>query len=151
MTNQGNRNDSRGTREEQFRRLRYNLIHSCSWLNNSMRQLLQPHEITPKQFSILRILEDRKPDSLSIQEVRELLADQMSDASRLIDRLARKGLITKFPSDTDRRSNRARIADAGSDLLRTIEEQRAELDGMLGQRLSDRETELLIELLERLK
>ena len=116
-----------------------------------MRQVLQPHEITPKQFNILRILEERKPDSLSIQEVRDLLADQMSDASRLIDRLDKKGLITKFPSDTDRRSNRARIAPAGSDLLRVINTERQRLDDMIGDRLTDQETTTLIELLGRLK
>ncbi len=149
--NHTDQKNSQATREDQFRQLRYNLLHSCSWLTNGMRQVLQPHEITPKQFNILRILEERKPDSLSIQEVRDLLADKMSDASRLIDRLDKKQLITKFPSDTDRRSNRARIADAGSDLLRVINDERKHLDEMISDRLSERETVTLIELLDRLK
>ena len=149
--NHADQGNPQENQEDQFRQLRYNLLHSCSWLTNGMRQILQPHEITPKQFNILRILEERKPDSLSIQEVRELLADKMSDASRLIDRLDKKNLITKFPSDTDRRSNRARIAEEGSDLLRVINNERKHLDSMISDRLNPDETATLIELLGRLK
>ena len=79
-----------------------------------MRQFLQPHDITPKQYNILRLLNERAPESFSIQEIREMLADKMSDASRLVERLERKQLIDKFPSDQDRRSNRARITEEGA-------------------------------------
>ena len=116
-----------------------------------MRQFLEPFEITPKQFSILRILEDCKPDSLSIQEVRDRLADKMSDASRLIDRLDRKGFIYKFPSDTDRRSNRTRITEKGSKLLNRITSKTTELDRQITDKLSDAEMTQLLELLHRLK
>ena len=143
--------DGRLVHEDRFRELRFNLLHTCSWINNSLRQFLQPHEITPKQYNILRILNDRAPESLSIQEIRDLLADRMSDASRLVDRLEKKALIDKFPSDQDRRSNRARITPRGTGLLINIDRDRKQLDAHIGERLSDQEIELLNELLERLK
>ena len=143
--------DGRLVHEDRFRELRFNLLHTCSWINNSLRQFLQPHEITPKQYNILRILNDRAPESLSIQEIRDLLADRMSDASRLVDRLEKKALIDKFPSDQDRRSNRARITPRGTGLLINIDRDRKQLDAHIGERLSDLEIELLNELLERLK
>lgn len=137
--------------DDQFRELRFNLLHTASWINNSMRQFLQPHEITPKQYNILRILHERQPDSLSIQEIRDMLADKMSDASRLVDRLEKKGLLDKFPSDQDRRSNRARITNSGSDLLRKIHRDRSSLDAIISDRLSDNDVEHLNDLLERLR
>ncbi len=137
--------------DDQFRELRFNLLQTCSWINDSMRKFLQPHNITPKQYNILRILNERFPASLSIQEVREMLADKMSDASRLVDRLEKKNLIDKFPSDEDRRSNRARITEGGRKLLDVINRDRQQLDAIISDRLSDSDVENLNDLLERLK
>ena len=137
--------------DDQFRELRFNLLHTCSWINDSMRKFLQPYNITPKQYNILRILNERFPESLSIQEVRDMLADRMSDASRLVDRLEKKDLIDKFPSNEDRRSNRARITEDGRTLLLTINRARKELDAMISDRLSESDVENLNDLLERLK
>ncbi|MBB4079070.1 DNA-binding MarR family transcriptional regulator [Lewinella aquimaris] len=137
--------------DDQFRDLRFNILHSCSWINNSMRQFLLPHGVTPKQYNILRILNDRSPDSLSIQEIRDMLADKMSDASRLVDRLEKKNLISKFPSDHDKRSNRATITTQGRSLLSAINRNRRQLDTMISERLSETEIEHLNTLLDRLK
>ena len=137
--------------DDAFRDLRFNLLHSCSWVNSSMREFLQPHGITPKQYNILRILNERAPDSLSIQEIREMLADRMSDASRLVDRLEKKQLLDKFPSDQDRRSNRARITATGQSLLGAINRDRQQLDTLISDRLSEGEVEHLNNLLDRLK
>ncbi|NJB87485.1 DNA-binding MarR family transcriptional regulator [Lewinella marina] len=144
-------NDRNYVCDDQFRELRFNLLHSCSWINNSMRQFLQPHDITPKQYSILRILDERFPESLSIQELRDMLADKMSDASRLVDRLEKKNLLDKFPSDHDRRSNRTRITEKGSELVARINEGRKDLDALIRERLSDGEVDYLNDLLERLR
>ncbi|MEO0732704.1 MAG: MarR family transcriptional regulator, partial [Bacteroidota bacterium] len=124
---------------DQFQELRYNLFQSASWLNNGTRQFLQPFGITPKQFSIMGILAHQSPQSMSIQEVRDSLADKMSDASRLIDRLDKKGLLEKFPSDFDRRSNRVRITDKGTRLLARIGDEQARLNQLISDRLGERE------------
>ena len=135
----------------EIQELRYNLFKSCSWLNNGTRQLLQPFGITPKQYSILLNLAEHNPESSSIQEVREGLADRMSDASRLIDRLVKKGFIDKFPSDYDRRSNRVRISETGLKLLKDINARNEEFNGLISDRLNEREVSQLNELLSLLE
>ena len=137
--------------EDRIRELRYHLFQAASWMNNQSRTLLTPFGVTPKQYSILTILAARHPESLSIQEVRAALADKMSDASRLIDRLEKKKLLEKFPSDTDRRSNRARITAGGLELLRDVAAKRKGLEQAIRQRLPDRDVEQLTELLAKLK
>ncbi|WP_116127624.1 MarR family winged helix-turn-helix transcriptional regulator [Lewinella sp. IMCC34183] len=151
ITGRQNDNPKKIVSDDQFRELRFNLLHSCSWINNGMRQFLLPHAITPKQYSILRILNERQPESLSIQEIRDMLADKMSDASRLVDRLEKKGLLDKFPSDQDRRSNRARITTQGIELLTLIHKNRGQLDAIISDRLSETDIDHLNELLERLR
>ena len=137
--------------DDHYRDLRFNLLHTCSWVNNGMRKFLKPYDVTPKQYNILRILKEHAPESLSIQQIREMLADKMSDASRLVDRLERKELLKKFPSDHDRRSNRARITGGGQALLKAIDGGREALDTLISERLSDAEVEQLNALLDRLK
>ena len=134
----------------QVQELRFNLLQSCSWLTNGTRKLLKPHGITPKQFSILFNLEKNSPESASIQEVRDSLADKMSDASRLIDRLVKKGYIDKFPSDFDRRSNRVRISDSGLEILREVNSRKEHLDAIVNDLLSDMEIQELNRLLRLL-
>jgi DNA-binding MarR family transcriptional regulator len=137
--------------KSEIQELRYNLFQSCSWLNNGTRRLLEPFGITPKQHNILKNLAYSSPESASIQEVRDSLADKMSDASRLIDRLVKKGYLDKFPSDYDRRSNRVRISDAGLKLLKDINVRKEEFDQLINDRLSYAEVTQLNLLLSRLK
>ncbi len=80
-----------------------------------------------------------------------MLADKMSDASRLVERLEKKNLLDKFPSDQDRRSNRARITVQGIQLLAKIEGGKSVLDNLISDRLTSGEVESLNHLLDRLK
>lgn len=118
---------------------------------NGTRKLLQPYGITPKQYSILNNLAMQSPESASIQQVRESLADKMSDASRLIDRLVKKGYLDKFPSDFDRRSNRVRISDSGLEILKEINSRRDDLERLVSDRLSEQDLEDLNRILSQLK
>jgi|AntRauTorckE5430_2_1112549.scaffolds.fasta_scaffold00185_12 DNA-binding MarR family transcriptional regulator len=135
----------------QLQDLRYNLSQSVSWLNNSTRELLKPYQITPKQYSILRNLAKEADLAFSIQEVRNGLADKMSDASRLIDRLVKKGYLEKFPSKEDRRSNLVCISISGLRILKQINARKEELDSLISDRLSEKEISKLNKLLSRLK
>lgn len=135
----------------QIQELRYNLLQACSWLTNGTRKLLKPYGITPKQYSILRNLAKSSPESASIQEVREGLADKMADASRLIDRLVKKGYLEKFPSDFDRRSNRVRISDSGMNILKEINARKEDLDCLVSDLLSDKDLKELNRLLSLLQ
>jgi DNA-binding MarR family transcriptional regulator len=151
MTIRINNSSANAGTGNQIQELRYNLFKSCSWLNNGTRQLLEPFGITPKQHSILRNLARNNPESASIQEVREGLADRMSDASRLIDRLVKKGYLDKFPSDYDRRSNRVRISETGLKLLKDINARSEEFNRLISDRLSESEVSQLNELLSLLE
>ena len=136
--------------ENEYQRLRTNLMLSANWLSNEMRAFLEPFDITQKQFNILRILRGVHPDSLPIQDVRDRMIDKMSDASRLIDRLVRKGFVEKCPCPTDRRSNRAFITQQGIDLLQKIDGRMADLDAVM-YRLGESEARQLNELLDQMR
>lgn len=137
--------------DNQIQELRFNLLQASSWLTNGTRQLLKPYGITPKQYRILSNLAKRSPESSSIQEVRDGLAAKMADASRLIDRLVKKGYLEKFPSDFDRRSNRVRISDSGLEILQKMNDGKDDMDRLVSDLLSDNDLQELNRLLSLLK
>ncbi|MEO0628422.1 MAG: MarR family transcriptional regulator [Bacteroidota bacterium] len=132
------------------RQLRFNLLSACSFVNNGARQLLEPFDLTPKQYDILLLLEENDPEPLSIQNVRKKLADKMSDASRLIDRLHKKGLLEKTPSSEDRRSNLVQITDKGKALLEELSAKYDSIDQQIDRNLDKKQLDQLNELLEKL-
>lgn len=131
--------------------LRFNLSQAVSWLNNSTRQLLKPYGITPKQYYVLQRLATEPDETMTIQALRGGMADQMSDTSRLVDRLLRKKYLQKTPSEVDRRSSLIRISPSGLKLVQTVARSQEAFDRIISDRLSKAETKQLNQLLERLK
>src|SRR3990170_4979984 len=72
-----------------------NLIYTSNWLQNKQQLFFKTFSITGQQFNILRILKGQFPKSISATEIKGRMLDRNSDVSRLLDRLAAKGLITK--------------------------------------------------------
>lgn len=134
----------------EWHRLRVNLLATTSWMSNEIRNFLEPFGITQKQFNILRILRGQSPDSITMQDVRARMIDKMSDASRIIDRLIKKGLVEKKPCTIDKRSNRVLITKKGLELLTTIDHNIGQLDAVT-QNLSIDQARQLNELLESLR
>lgn len=136
----------------EWHRLRVNILYSANWLSGEIKTFLEPHGITQKQFNILRILRGLHPDpdGQTINDLRDRMIDRMSDTSRLVERLEKKGLIRKQPCVKDRRHARVFIADPGLQLLADIDRKMASLDA-LTHGLSEKEAELLNNLLDKMR
>ena len=112
-----------------WQQLRINIHLSANWLTHLTKDFLEPYDITSKQYNILRILRGQKGSGLTILEVRDRMIDRMSDASRLIDRLSKKGLVFKCACTMDKRSNRVCITEKGLALLSEIDIKVEDLTG----------------------
>jgi len=82
-------------------KLRVNLLHTASWLKAEIGDFLKPLGITQPQFNILRILRGVCPEAISTLQIREKMIDKMSDTSRMVDRLVKKGWVKKVPCTND--------------------------------------------------
>ncbi len=150
----GIKKGSRQTQEFQneWHKLRVNLLQSAAWLNGELRHFLEPYGMTQKQFNILRILRGQEPDTigLTIQDIRDLMIDKMSDTSRLVERLARKNYVQKRPCSQDKRHARVRITAEGLRLLDRIDDDMARLDAITGL-LNIEEARQLNALLDKMR
>ncbi|AZN38773.1 MarR family winged helix-turn-helix transcriptional regulator [Paenibacillus albus] len=72
------------------------------------------HDLSIIQIRLLAILRDREP---SMQQLAQHLNLDKSSITGLIDRAAKRGLVERIPSPTDKRGFLVRVTDAGRQLI----------------------------------
>jgi DNA-binding MarR family transcriptional regulator len=89
--------------------------------------------LTGSQYNVLRILRGSHPSRLACTEIGERMIARDPDITRLIDRLARRGLVDRVRSRTDRRVVQVGITAKGLELLKRLDPDVERLPGaMLG-------------------
>ncbi len=78
------------------------------------------------------------------------MLDRMSDASRIVELLRKKGLAERNISDSDRRRTDVLITIKGADLVKEIEKENEYMDDRLSL-LNNEEIILLNNLLDKLR
>jgi len=110
-----------GLEEEVF----LSLQRTASLLLQTVAKELKPHDLTAAQYNLLRILrgaQEGGEESLACGEIAERLVSPGPDVTRLLDRLEARGLVERLRSAADRRVVRARIVEAGCELLASLDE-----------------------------
>ena len=85
-------------------------------------QFLKSHaELSASQYNVLRILRGSHPSGLTCGEIGERTIARDPDITRLVDRLAARGLVLRTRSETDRRVVKVDITRKGLDLLKKLD------------------------------
>lgn len=126
-----------------------NVIYTYNWVQSQLKALLKPHGITLQQFNVLRILNGQKVP-ISTHEIRARMLDRMSDVSRIVDRMFKRGLVNRTPCKKDRRLVDVEITEKGRRLIQQIDTRKDALDGILGN-LEEEELVLLNGLLDKVR
>lgn len=126
-----------------------NMMYSHNWLIGNLREFFKQYGITEKQYNILRILNGAdKPLTTSI--IRNRLLDKMSDTTRVIDRMLKKGIVTKKTNSQDRRLVDISLSDEGSALLKEVDNNTHKIDNLM-KALSPEESQQLNTILDKLR
>ena len=126
-----------------------NLLVTGAALNQLAEMEFGRFGLTSSAYNVLRILRG-SPDGLPRGEIAERMVNPSPDVTRLIDRLARRGLVRRHRVTTDRRLSLARITPKGLALLAEAEPANRAQRAALGRRLSSAEWRQLSALLERI-
>jgi DNA-binding MarR family transcriptional regulator len=126
-----------------------NLIYTSNWLNERMKFFFDNYEVTAQQFNILRILRGAN-EPLSTMQIRERMLDKMSDTSRIVDRLIKKGMVQKNVRKTDRRLVDIIISEKGKRLLTELDAKNVEMDAIL-HRLDESDLKQINHLLDKMR
>ena len=134
----------------EYHKAAVNLIFTFNWLRTYQENVFKPKGITMQQFNILRILRGQYPNTANIKLIRERMLDRMSDCSRIVEKLRRKGLIERTICPKDRRHVDVIINKNGLELLSKLDSVSEEVDKYLS-RLNEEEITRLNELLDKLR
>lgn len=80
-------------------------------------RLFERFDLSPQQYNALRILRGAHPRSLPTLKLAKKLVSRAPDITRLLDKLARRGLIERERPESNRRTVEVRITGAGMKLL----------------------------------
>lgn len=127
-----------------------NLLYTYHWINDRSKEYFKKHDLTNQQYNILRILRGSNPKPCTINDLKERMLDKMSDASRLVDRLIKKGLVKKNQLKEDRRVSNIYITDTGLHLLTTIDKEINSIDELLSN-LDEKEIKQFNFLLDKIR
>jgi DNA-binding MarR family transcriptional regulator len=137
------------TFRNEYQKAAVNLIFSAGWLNEKIKAFLDTEDITSQQYNILRILRGCKTPMSTLQ-IRERMLDKMSDTSRIVERLQKKGVVEKKVCPADKRLVDVVISKKGLALLEKLDRRNAELDSIL-QSLTPDEAKTLNSLLDKMR
>jgi len=136
--------------EDNYHKAVINITYTFGWLSNSFRCRFEKHNLTQQQFNVLRILRGQYPNPATVNMIKERMLDKMSDASRIVDRLNQKGLVSRCTNNQDRRAVDIRISEAGLDILSKMDEEFKTRD-LLKNNLTEEEAGKLSDLLDKLR
>src|SRR5580700_2658326 len=97
------------------------LMRTADALARGAEALLKPYGLSGTQYNVLRILRGAGPAGLACREVGCRLISRDPDITRLLDRLERRGLITRTREQKDRRVVKTFITGKGLQILAKLD------------------------------
>jgi DNA-binding MarR family transcriptional regulator len=124
------------------------IARTAAVLEHALTQALKPHEITPTQYNVLRILRGAGSDGLCRNEVGERLIRRVPDVTRLLDRMEQMQLIDRRRAGDDRRFVTTHITQKGLALLAELDQEIVHFHQKRLAHLDDAQLRTLVGLLE---
>ena len=139
-----------GKFKSEYQKLGINIAFTSNWMERQIAQQLKPYGLTGQQYNILRILRGQQPNPATINLLTERMMDKNSNASRLVDKLILKELVSRRECPTDRRQVDVAITPRGLELLLKLDTVEEEWSSRL-KILSENEAKELNRLLDKLR
>jgi DNA-binding MarR family transcriptional regulator len=127
------------------------VVSAAGGLLRDVEVLLDRHGLTAAQYNVLRILRGAGEYGACGREIASRLITAEPDITRLLDRMEKRGLISRRRDAQDRRFVTTRITPPGLEAVATLDAPVAELHHRQSGRLSGAELKQLIALLEKLR
>ena len=127
------------------------LLRTTDAIRRHFSAIVAPFGITLQQYNVLRILRGAGRDGLPTLAIGERMVEQTPGVTRLVDRLVKKGFVTRRPCDEDRRRVFCHITPSGLKVLAALEEPVAKGDALSVAPLTPAELDKLISMLDRIR
>lgn len=127
------------------------LLYTHGILSNVLNDALKPFDISLQQYHVLRILRSQNGNPITLETLQELMTNKMSNTTRLVDKLIKKGYVHKEINKVNRRKIDITISQQGLDILVVIDNSMDDTEKNIIGPLTDNETQELIRLLGKVR
>ena len=97
------------------------LLQTTDRLSRGVAALLKTEELSLTQYNVLRVLRG-SPDGLACGEIARRLITREPDITRLLDRMEKRGLISRCRETRDRRTVVTRVTAEGLNIVNRLDE-----------------------------
>lgn len=129
----------------------YAIIRTGHWITDSISKELKEYDIYEPQFNVLRILRGAKGNPISVNRILENMVQRSSNVTRIVDKLATKGLVERTLAIEDRRKMDIIITNEGLELLIKLDKKVQDFHRPMMNNLSPEEADTLNQLIRKLK
>ena len=127
------------------------LLRTADLVRRIVARTLEPYDITPQQYNVLRILRGAGEQGLPTLEIAERMLEQAPGVTRLVDRLEAKGLVRRERCRQDRRQVLCWLTSPGLALVERLDAPIESADLEAVANLSAEEQEQLLRLLNAVR
>ena len=124
-----------------------NVLRTNDHLSGDFARFLKKSGVSQPQYNVLRILRGAGRNGLPSLAVAERMVARVPDITRLLDRMAAKGWVTRTRSKTDGRVVIARITPKATRLVQRLDEPVLDFQKRLLGHMSRKELDTLNTLL----
>lgn len=129
-----------------------NLLFTAGWLQNEFTRFFKKYGLSHQQYNVLRILRGQHPKPVMLGQITERMVDKMSNATRLVEKLKQKDLVTREVNLHSRRQLDIHITQEGLHLLQQIDEvMDAELPPLRYKNVTEKELDHLNSILDKIR
>ena len=126
------------------------LLKVADALGQEAEQLTHTAELTGTQYNVLRILRGAGPEGLPCGGIGDRMITHDPDITRLLDRMEKRGLITRERQKDDRRVVKTRITPHGLGLLKPLDPPMRDLHKRQFRHMAGARLKTLCDLLEEI-
>src|SRR5260370_42713769 len=127
------------------------LLQAADPLGQEAEQLLKASGLTGAQYNVLRILRGAEPEGLPCRGIGDRMISHDPDMTRLLDRMEKRGLITRERQTDDRRVVKTRITPQALSLLKTLDQPVRDLHKRQFRYMSAARLKIFFDLLEEVR
>ena len=127
------------------------LMRTADMVNRHFAALYEPYGLTGQQYNVLRILRGARPDALPTMEIAERMIQATPGITRLLDRLEKKGWVSRERCREDRRQVLCTITADGLELLDRLDEPVGRANERILSTLPESEIRRLIAIMDDIR
>jgi MarR family 2-MHQ and catechol resistance regulon transcriptional repressor len=145
------KNHSLLTKKEISKEMIHNILVTNNWINEKSNFFFKKFNLSLQQYNVLQVLMEKQEESYALGDIQIRMLSKMSNTTRLVGQLEKKGLATRSRNLKNRRKVNITITSEGVKLFHQLEKELNQLKKQTTEQLTKVEALILNRLLEKLK